>query len=88
VEGATYSHYVVRVPQRETTMREMENKGVQLGQLIEYSIPDMPAYKCFANGVQMANSLRCSTEAINLPIWGGKSLAIRVDKIFKTMEGG
>ena len=45
VEGATYSHYVVRVPKRNAVVREYKKRGVQLGELIDYSIPDISCYK-------------------------------------------
>lgn len=86
VEGATYSHYVVRVPVRQEVMPAMAKKGLQLGQLIEYSIPHMAAYKLFASGLQSANSLHCSIETINLPIWGGEFVARKVNRLVRSME--
>jgi perosamine synthetase len=44
IEGATYSHYVVRVPVRKTVLDEWACKGVHLGELIQYSIPLLPEY--------------------------------------------
>ena len=44
VPGATYSHYVCRTGHRDKLIAEMLKRGVQLGRLIDYSIPDMPAY--------------------------------------------
>ena len=41
VNGATYSHYVVRVPNRDACIMEMAAKGVHLGELIQYSVPNM-----------------------------------------------
>jgi dTDP-4-amino-4,6-dideoxygalactose transaminase len=68
VEGATYSHYVVRVKDRLGMMKALSRKGIQLGQLIEYSVPHMPAYRSYANESGFANSLVCSCNTINLPI--------------------
>jgi dTDP-4-amino-4,6-dideoxygalactose transaminase len=68
VEGATYSHYVIRVPDRDAIMEAMARRGIQLGQLIEYSIPNMEAYRDFADPPQFPNSLFCSQHTINLPI--------------------
>jgi perosamine synthetase len=68
LEGSTYSHYVVRIQDRETILREMARKGVQLGRLIEYSIPHMAAYqKCSSNDA-FPVSKHCSTNTINLPL--------------------
>lgn len=44
IDGATYSHYVVCVPQRKPVLHEWASKGVHLGELIQYSIPLLPDY--------------------------------------------
>lgn len=44
VEGATYSHYVVRVPDRVAVVNEWAEQGVHLGELIQYSIPSLTEY--------------------------------------------
>lgn len=69
VEGATYSHFVIRVPDREMTLEEVARKGVQFGQLIEYSMPHLPAYREYAGGQKFPNSLLASQTTINLPIY-------------------
>jgi dTDP-4-amino-4,6-dideoxygalactose transaminase len=68
VDGATYSHYVIRVPDRKKAMDETAKKGVQLGQLIEYSIPHMKAYQTNGYQAQYPNSLLCSKVTINYPL--------------------
>ncbi len=68
VEGATYSHYALRVKNRNQIIHEMRKKGVQLGQLIEYSVPHMAAYRNYANK-DYPNSLLCSKTTINLPCY-------------------
>jgi len=68
VEGATYSHYVVRVQDRMGAMKALARKGVQLGQLIEYSVPHMSAYQPYTEGMDFPNSLLCSQSTINLPV--------------------
>ena len=45
VEGATYSHYVPRTEHRQELMQYALKHGVQLGQIIEYYIPKMAAYR-------------------------------------------
>lgn len=65
VNGATYSHYVVLVPDRKKVLQEMAKEGVQLGQLIEYSVPHLDCYQ--ASSEQFTNSLLCSTNTINIP---------------------
>jgi dTDP-4-amino-4,6-dideoxygalactose transaminase len=67
-EGATWSHFPVRVRNRETILQRLRQKGVQLGKLVEYSIPDLPEYRAYAADALFSNSARCSRETINLPI--------------------
>ncbi len=70
IEGATFSHYVVRVPDKEKVCAMMLKRGIQLGQLIEYSIPHMETYRKYTRpGEKLQNSLRRSQESINLPIY-------------------
>jgi len=73
VPGATFSHFVIRVPEREKVMRAAARRGVQLGQLIEYSMPHHPAYKKYSKKEGFPNSLNCSRTTINLPIHPGLS---------------
>jgi dTDP-4-amino-4,6-dideoxygalactose transaminase len=68
MKGATYSHYVVRVPDRKKVMDGLRKNGCQLGQLIEYSIPHMAPYRSYAKGEEFPVSRFCSQHTINLPI--------------------
>jgi len=68
-EGATWSHFSIRVGKREEVMRRLRQKGVQLGHLVEYSIPELPAYRPYAADTSFPNAARCSRETINLPIY-------------------
>jgi len=67
VEGATYSHYVILVPDRAAVVQEWVEKGVQLGELIQYSIPALSVYEkynsCHCDAARMA-----SRQTINLPL--------------------
>jgi dTDP-4-amino-4,6-dideoxygalactose transaminase len=69
VEGATYSHYVIRTPDRKQVFNAFQKKGIQLGQLIEYSVPHMRYYQRYADGYSYSNSYLCSQHIINLPIY-------------------
>lgn len=73
VDGATYSHYVIRVPDREMVMQQAAKKGIQLGELIEYCIPESINYRPFAEGQTFPNSSLCSKTTINLPIYASLS---------------
>jgi perosamine synthetase len=66
-KGATYSHYVVRVPERKPVIDEWAAKGVHLGELIQYSIPLLPEYSKRKMGAcQRAEKASLST--VNLPL--------------------
>ena len=69
VEGATYSHYVVRVPDHRGMLRALRRKGVQLGELIQYSVPHMAAYIRYAMTQAFPNSEMCSHNTVNLPVY-------------------
>lgn len=71
VDGATYSHYVIRVDDRSAVMAAMARRGVQLGQLIEYSVPHLAAYRPYVGEQDYPNALACSRSTINLPMHGG-----------------
>jgi dTDP-4-amino-4,6-dideoxygalactose transaminase len=83
VEGATYSHYVVRVPDRQDVMRKMLRDGIELGQLIEYSIPHISVYSPYALNTEYPNSLISSQMTINLPLHKNikKEHLIRITKL-------
>jgi perosamine synthetase len=85
VEGATYSHFVIQVHDREEWLQYAIRKGVQLGWLIEYSIPEMNAYgghrpKEFPVAAKYAET------SVNLPVWGGvkigKELIKKLNKLY------
>ena len=43
-ENNTYSHIVALVENREDWISKFENKGLELGTIIDYSVPEMKAY--------------------------------------------
>jgi perosamine synthetase len=68
VEGATWSHYPVRVPDRDLAVRHFRRHGVHVGEVIEYSVAHMPPYVPYAAGQDLPNALLCSGHMINLPV--------------------
>jgi perosamine synthetase len=85
VSGATYSHFVIRVKDgsaRGSLLNRSLARGVQLGQLIEYSVPEMPVYRK-RPGARFACpvSARLAHTTINLPVWGGERLARKVSEV-------
>ncbi|NCD09503.1 MAG: hypothetical protein EOL98_08765 [Negativicutes bacterium] len=67
VDGATYSHYTVRVPVREETIQEYAKMKIQLGELIQYSIPNLSYYS--TNIDSYHNSYKASKQTINFPLY-------------------
>ena len=68
MEGATYSHFVCLVGGRRKWLEQAGKQGVQLGQLIEYSIPYMKAYEPYRNG-EYPISRYYAEHTINFPNW-------------------
>ncbi len=68
IEGATYSHYPVRVANRQATVDHFAAHGVHLGEVIEYSVAHLRAYQSYASGREFPNARYCSTHLVNLPI--------------------
>ena len=68
IEGATYSHYPVRVPDRQAAVDHFAAHGVHLGEVIEYSVPHLRAYIPYASGREFPNARYCSAHLVNLPI--------------------
>lgn len=66
MQGATYSHYVIRVPDRKEAKAHMSRQGIELGELIQYSVPNLNSYKI--DGEHFDNALIASCCTINLPL--------------------
>ena len=65
-EGATYSHYVARVPDRQATVEDFGRRGIHLGELIQYSIPALSSYA--GTGQACPNSEKASRHTVNFPV--------------------
>jgi len=68
--GATYSHFVALVENRDEWIKRYLKKGIELGILIEYAVPYMPAYAKYKNG-EYPISKYYSQHTINFPNWVG-----------------
>jgi perosamine synthetase len=66
IEGATYSHYVMQVPQRAAAVAALARQGIQLGELIQYSVPDLSSYRDGATYFPVSGHSAAVT--VNLPI--------------------
>ena len=66
VNGATYSHYVVLVPQRRSVIEEYAERGIHLGELIQYSIPCLTPY--YEQESNCSNAKLASEHTVNFPV--------------------
>ena len=80
IDGATYSHFVIRTNTRDRLLKSFASHSIQLGQLIEYSMPHHPSYKKYVVEKPFPNSFLCSNSMINLPIYPNLD-NIDIDKI-------
>jgi len=67
VEGATYSHYVARSPDYEQHLARARTAGVELGRVIQYSIPEMPAYQKYTDR-DFPYARQAMDTVLNLPV--------------------
>ena len=89
VPGATYSHYVVRISNADRICTEMAETGVELGRVIDYCIPGMPAYKKYVkdHGV-FQRTRQLNQEVVNLPLHVSGAVARHLARMLvKRIEG-
>jgi len=83
-ERATFSHFVVLVENKDRLLRECLKRGIQLGWLIEYNIPEMKAYGAH-NPQKFPVAASYARSAINLPVWGDVRIRKQlITKLFKS----
>jgi perosamine synthetase len=68
INGSTYSHCVALVDDREKWLEKYRKKNIQLGILIEYSVPYLKAYRRYKLK-EYPVSLSYSKKSINFPNW-------------------
>ena len=82
VNGATYSHYVMRVADPEAMVSAARARGVELGRVIDYCIPDMPAYRDMTAGQgPFDETRRLNASIVNVPVWVSHKTAEQVARI-------
>ena len=83
VEGATYSHYVCRVDERDRLVAYAARQGVELGILIEYCIPEMRAYLARHSGPPRSFPVASvlARSCINLPVTCSEQQALQICNI-------
>ena len=78
VPGSTYSHYVIKVPNRKETLNYFSKNGIELGELIQYSIPDL---NCYNSENIYDLSLKYSKNTINMPLLISESERKKIKKL-------
>jgi perosamine synthetase len=69
--GVTFSQIVGLVKNRPFVMEQARRGGVQLGEVVEYCIPDMPAYRPYVKeGQRWPRAHFFARHVINLPVSG------------------
>lgn len=69
VPGATYSHYLARVKDPDRLVEALRRRGIELGRLIDYCVPDMAAYRAYVpEGLEFPVTRQLNREVVNLPM--------------------
>ena len=83
-EGNTYSHFTVRTANAAEIIEHCRLAGFQIGELIDYYIPNMPMYqshRCLSSGI----SQKWPGDVMNLPVHSGVRVSDAV-KITSTIK--
>jgi dTDP-4-amino-4,6-dideoxygalactose transaminase len=67
IKGSTFSHYPIIVGDKSAIIENMLRKGVECGEIIQYSIPELDSYRKYVNKEFPFAGL-ASRSVINLPI--------------------
>lgn len=79
IDGATFSHYVPQVSEPDALLEKMAAKGIELGRLIDYCIPDMEAYAPYRSvDFDYPVTRALNQRVINLPLHVDERLAQRI----------
>ena len=72
VRGATYTYYSVRIKGRDETgfRQRMWDQGIEVGLNFRYTLPNLDAYRSYANG-PYPQAEQAASEVVNLPIYPG-----------------
>ncbi len=82
-DDAVYSHYVIRVKNRNELLEKARKSGLQLGSLIDYCIPEINVFKKYKT-TQLPVASALKFETINLPVYSVKT-AEKTVKILKNL---
>ncbi|MEM9357546.1 MAG: DegT/DnrJ/EryC1/StrS family aminotransferase [Pseudomonadota bacterium] len=84
VDGATYSHYVARVKDPVSLVAKASTKGVELGRVIDYCVPDFAAYRGMVpDTADFPRTRQLNSEIVNLPLSVSEAEAERVADVVR-----
>lgn len=84
VDGATYSHYVPRHAAPDELAKRMAKSGVEIGRVIDYNMPDMPAYRRYVpSTASFPRARQLNKEVINLPLHVNVAEARRIAALLR-----
>ena len=89
-KGHTFSHYTIITEKAEYIRRNLEKGGIELGILLDYSVPNLPAY---SNHIvhDVGNAEALVGKTLNLPVHNGvtpKMAASIASKLKKALNDG
>lgn len=82
----TFSHFPITVENKNIVIDYFAKKGIELGEVIQYSIPDLHEYKDFKVD-EYPNAKYASMHTINLPIAHDKSKTKFIAEIYHNYRG-
>jgi dTDP-4-amino-4,6-dideoxygalactose transaminase len=84
--GSSFSHIAARVADKSKVMAYAFARGVQLGEIIEYSVPEMKTYREMSAGQgPFPVSGKLSRHTINLPVFGKYDVRM-AEKVVRVMR--
>ena len=69
-----YSHFTIRVSQRDAFRERMYRLGVECGRTLDYCLPDMDLYASQKQRGSCPEATRAAAEIVNLPNYPGLGL--------------
>ena len=78
----TYSHFPILVKDKFEFIEYFAKRGVEIGEVIQYSIPELEEYSKFKNE-DFPNALYASRHTVNLPIMHSLENTIKIVKILE-----
>jgi dTDP-4-amino-4,6-dideoxygalactose transaminase len=84
--GSSFSHIAARVARKSNVMADAFARGIQLGEIIEYSVPEMKAYREMSAGQgPFPVSGQLARQTINLPVFGKYDVRL-AEKVVRVMR--